>query len=339
MLTRLCLVGFVCTLMPSAHADDATQKTVTAVNALFESLNDVQREQIAFPFSGEERMNWHFIPRARKGLPLKDMTDTQKALAFNVLNAALSAEGFDKVEDIRALELVLQELGGSPAVRDPERYYFAVFGAPSIDGTWGLRYEGHHLSLNWTFVEGKGIAWAPQFLGANPAEVPSGSKKGERALAAEEDLARSLLESLSEPQRDSAVISTNVPRDIFTGADRVAEPLEDEGIAYKDMTESQQGALISLIEQVAGLQAPEWAKQRLAAIRNAGLNSIKFAWIGSPNRGEPHYYRVQGPTFLIEYDNIQNDANHIHLVWRDFNRDFGRDLLREHYQAHAHPHH
>lgn len=325
--------------MPSLADDSAlVQDAAQKAKVFLGSLDSVQRTRATFPFDGEERVNWHFIPKTRKGLPLKEMTEAQQDHSLALLRTALSAKGFKKAQTVRSLEGVLRDIEqGRGFDRDPERYYVSIFGEPSPDATWGLRFEGHHLSLNWTFVEGESVSGAPQFFGANPAEVPSGPMKGTRLLATEEDLARTLVRSLTAGQQASAIISDKAPRDILTGADRQAAALEDRGVAYADLDEGQQGTLMALIEEVASAQAAELTADRLRKIKDAGLDGVKFAWMGSVEQGEGHYYRVQGPTFLIEYDNTQNRANHIHLVWRDFKGDFGRDLLREHYQAYAHP--
>ena len=219
--------------------------------------------------------------------------------------------------------------------RDPELYYFTVFGTPSERGSWGWRYEGHHTSLNWTVVEGTVVATTPQFLGANPADVRDGPQKGTRALAAEEDLGRALVKSLSADQGALAVLSKDAPRDILTGASREAAIQDDRGIPYGKLTPEQQGLLLSLVQEYASAQAPAVAQARLGRVK-AELPAIRFAWMGGLDKGQGHYYRIQGSTFLIEYDNTQNNANHIHCVWREFKGDWGRDLLTEHYRTAPH---
>jgi hypothetical protein len=203
---------------------------------------------------------------------------------------------------------------------------------------WGWRYEGHHISLNWTIVDGRVIASSPQFFGANPARVGSGPLAGTRALAAEEDLGQALVKSLTDEQRKIAVLSAEAPRDIATGNQRVAAIQEDRGIAYKDLSPDQKRMLIALIDEHARVQAAPVAEKRLADVRASGLDRIKFAWMGGLEPGQGHYYRVQGRTFLIEYDNTQNNANHVHTVWRSFKNDFGTDLLAEHYKHAPHNH-
>lgn len=309
-------------------------RLVTATNAFVASLDASQREQAQYSFADDERLNWHFIPRPRNGIPLKSLNAAQRELAMGLVEAFLGDKGFAKSEQIRGLENVLAaiEVNGR-FVRDPELYYLTVFGTPGPDSDWAFRYEGHHQAFNWTFVGGQGIASTPQFFGSNPAEVREGPQLGLRVLATEEDLARELVTSLNADQARRAILEGQAPNDIYTGANKEVSPLEASGIRYATLNGAQQGLLMQLIEEVAATQDARIAEQRLATIRAAGVDHIQFAWIGSTERGDPHYYRIQGQGFLIEYDNTQNEANHIHLVWRDFDGDFGRDLIRMHYDA------
>jgi hypothetical protein len=308
-----------------------------ASGAFLAGLTAEQREKVLLPFNSDERLNWHFIPKDRLGLSFKDLTESQRASLFGILRAGLSEEGYTKVATIRGLENVLRAIEGR-AHRDPELYYVLFFGEPSDDAPWTVRYEGHHISLNWTSVRGALAGSSPQFLGANPAEVRiDGPMKGTRALSAEEDLARQLLASLSPEQLAKARIADDAPNDILTSNQREAAIQEDRGVAYGELDAKQQGMLLGLIELYARVQPAAVAKARLDKIRAAGLDAIKFAWMGGTERGQRHYYRIQGSTFLVEYDNVQNDANHIHSVWRDFDGDFGRDLLKEHHALYADP--
>tara|TARA_Y100000782_G_scaffold108955_1_gene133221 strand:- start:712 stop:1515 length:804 start_codon:yes stop_codon:yes gene_type:complete len=263
------------------------------------------------------------------------MDTVQQEAALNLLKAGFSETGYDKAETIRQLELVLFEMSGR-AFRDTELYYFTVFGEPSEHGSWGWRYEGHHISQHWTIVNGNAMATSPQFFGANPAEVREGPMRGTRALGAEEDLARIFIYSLNSSQRAQAIVSKTAPDDILTTNDREAVSQRDEGVAFGTLTAEQQQALVRLIEEYANAQPAQVAHDRLEQLYAGGMEQIKFAWMGSIERGQAHYYRIQGPTFLIEYDNTQNDANHIHSVWRDFNGDFGEDLLAAHYRKFPH---
>lgn len=310
---------------------------LSAAKRFLATLDDPARSKALLPFASEERFNWHFVPKERAGLPYKQMTDAQQRAARDLLRASLSQPGFEKVSTIRRLEDTLREIEkGAGPIRDTELFYFTVFGEPSERGPWAWRYEGHHVSLHWTMIDGRVIASTPQFLGSNPAEVREGPLKGTRVLRVEEDLGRELVRSLTPEQRAQAVLSDRAPADILTSNQRKAAIQDDLGIAYSALTPSQQGVLQTLIQEYAAVQRPEVARARLERLRAAGMERIKFAWMGGLEKGQGHYYRIQGPTFLIEYDNTQNNANHIHTVWRDFQGDFGLDLLAEHYRAHRH---
>ena len=311
-----------------------------AADAFLASLSAVQRAKAQFAFEDAERLNWHFVPRARRGLSLKEMSAQQRELARGILRAGLSQRGYLTASTIIELELVLREMGENPAVRDPELYYFSIFGTPSRAAPWGFRAEGHHLSLNFTLVRDTLIATAPAFFGANPAEVRRGARRGLRALADEEDIGRELVLALDERQRAAALISATAPRDIVTGNAARVDPLSPIGIRVTELRPEQAAILVRLLEVYLGRMAEPLAAPRRAALERTNFREVAFAWAGSTRRGEAHYYRIQGPSFLVEYDNTQNGANHIHTVWRDFDGDFGRDLLREHYrrarQSHGH---
>jgi hypothetical protein len=309
-----------------------------AANSFLLALDPPKRAKARVAFNSGERLNWNYVPGQRQGVSIKQMSSEERRAAFALLKSSLSAAGFTKADAIPHLEEVLFAISGS-AIRDPELYYFTVFGEPSNQGAWGWRYEGHHISLNWTVVDGRLVASTPQFLGAHPAEVRDGPQRGKRALAAEEDLGRALVKSLNAgPGGAQAILSRNAPDEILTGNSRQAAIRDHTGISYGRLTEEQQGVLISLIREYASVQPPSEAQARLARVK-AELPSIKFAWMGGLEKGQGHYYRVQGSTFLIEYDNTQDHANHIHCVWREFKGDCGGDLLAEHYRTaphHAH---
>ena len=325
------------TMTAYAHeisAPETAMQMFQAAETFLNSLSPEQRQTTRFSFKDDERLDWHYIPRRRSGLALKDMTADQQALALGFLKVGLSQSGYWKSTTIMKLEAVLREIESSNWLgRDPKKYYFSFFGQPSATGTWGWRLEGHHLSLNFTIVHGRMFATAPRFMGANPAKVAVGKLSGVRTLAGEEDLARRLLTALDPEQRQKAVFRDQAYRDIVTGSDEMVSPLEPVGISAAELDGSQKALLSKLIDEYISLLPPEIARQRIEVIRNSGMDQIHFGWAGSIEPGRPHYYRLQGPTFLIEYDNVQNSANHIHTVWRDFDGDFGRDLLREHYRA------
>ncbi|MGH9719410.1 MAG: DUF3500 domain-containing protein [Bryobacteraceae bacterium] len=304
-----------------------------AANAFLSSLTADQKAKATFKFDDDERLNWHFIPKVRKGLPFREMSSHQKHLASALLSAGLSQAGYIKATTVMSLEDVLriQEKDAGER-RNAEGYFFSVFGEPGDKGTWGYRVEGHHLAQNFTIVNGK-VADSPTFYGANPAMVKDGPRKGLRVLAREEDLGRELLNALDEGQKKVAVVDKTAYKDIFTMASRKAA-LENQpnGLSASKMNSKQYAMLMGVIEEYAGNMPDQLAQARMEQVKKAGKN-IFFAWAGVAEIGGPHYYRVQAPSFLIEYDNTQNNANHIHSVWRDINGDFGMDLLKQHYQT------
>jgi hypothetical protein len=320
----------------------------TAATAFLASLTPEQRQKAAFAFASDERTRWHFIPTEtfpRNGLTLKEMTAPQQALAHDLLKAGLSQRGYLTATELMALEGVLGAMeaaqraargGRGGLIRDSERYFVSIFGTPSVRETWGWRVEGHHISLHFTIVNGTLVAGAPTFFGVNPAEVRDGPKKGTRVLAAEEDAARDLMQALDSTRRAQAIISAAAPNDMLTMNNMKIDPLTPVGIAASAMTPAQRALLTKLIDVYAGYMADDIAAARMAKIKAAGEDKVTFAWAGSLERGQRHYYRIQGPTFLIEYDNTQNEANHIHSIWRDFAGDFGADLLRDHVRGTPH---
>ncbi len=325
-------------------SERSASSMAAAANKFLEGLTPEQRQHATFPIDAEERMRWNFIPTSmfpRKGVPIKEMNESQRKLALGLLEAGLSQRGYLAATSIMQLETILKAIEaasgrGNTPVRDPELYFFTVFGTPAPKGVWGWRVEGHHVSLHFTIADGKAVASSPSFFGANPAEVPDGPKKGLRILGAEEDAARALLATLDDKQRTTAIINATAPSDIVTMTTLKIDPLSPEGFAASAMTPKQRELLMQLIEVYTSKMAADTAAERLAALKKAGTEKIAFAWAGETEVGKKHYYRIQGPTFLVELDNTQNDGNHIHSVWRDFNGDWGRDLLREHLNAVPH---
>jgi hypothetical protein len=264
------------------------------------------------------------------------MTGRQRAAVHDLLKAGLSEKGYMTADAIMQLEAILNLIENPPGARpralerNPLKYFVWVFGTPGTRSTWGWKLEGHHVSLNFTIVNGALVSTAPHFFGANPAEVRDGPKKGLRLLGYEEDPARELVMMLDPSQRAKAVISTTAPNEILTRDNSTIKPLSPTGIAATDLQPRQREMLMRIVDAYTSVMAPDLAADRMATLTKAGLEKISFAWAGEVERGRRHYYRVQGPTFLIEYDNTQGNGNHVHSVWRDFNGDWGRDLLREH---------
>lgn len=326
----------VAPLISFAGVNDVVHDMQKAANEFLATLSDDLREKATYDLDDEERINWHFVPRdgKRKGVNMRDLNMVQELKLAELLGASLSASGHNKVEKIIDLESVLFILENADH-RDPELYFTTIFGEPSATGNWGWRFEGHHLSLNFTVVEGKLLSNTPNFWGANPATVPVGPTTGLRALKSEEDTARAFVQSLTKKQQAIAIIADKAPRDIYTSADKEVDPLSPIGIKVSQLENWQVFGLTRIIQTYLANMPEEVANDRWDKLHEAGLDKIGFAWAGSIKEGEAHYYRIQGPTFLIEYDKIQNNANHIHAVWRDFDGDFGRDILRDH---HKHQH-
>lgn len=331
---RIAALSLAVLLLTSAYYRTMTAPVLSdAANAFLASLTPEQQQKARFTFSDDERLNWHFIPKERKGLPLREMTPAQKHLAYALLSAALSQNGFQKAVTIMSLEDVLRILEkDSGERRNPEKYYFSIFGEPGEKGVWGMRTEGHHLSLNVTVVNGK-VTGSPNFYGSNPAEVREGPRKGLRVLHAEEDKARDLMAALTPEQKSVAIVSKEAYKDILTVAERKAVLQgQPNGLSASKMTARQRELLQRLLEEYTRNMPEDVAAAREALIKKAGTN-MYFAWAGTEERRGPHYYRVAGPDFLVEYDNTQNSANHIHSVWREYKGDWGNDLIAEHYKT------
>jgi hypothetical protein len=328
-----CLLLLVSLLMPmTVHAQAMRQ----AAEHLLAAAPEATRAKMQRSFDDADRLDWHYTPRSRNGAAMKELDARGREAVHALLKTALSAEGYRKATNIIELELILREIETFGLMRDPERYHLTIYGKPDAKAAWGWRFEGHHLSLNFTLAGDKSAAESPSFFGANPATVPKnarfGARQGLRVLAAEEDEARALLAMLSAAQRKEAVFESRTFGEIVTGNAAKVDPLKPAGTAAAQMDEKQRAQLWKLIEVYAGSFEPGLAAARLARARQGGIEAIHFGWAGATERGRPHYYRVQGPQFLIEYDCTQNDGNHIHTVWRDFNGDFGRDLLKQHYE-------
>jgi len=315
-----------------AQRTSSSAAMATAAERFLASLTAEQRQQATFAFDSPERLRWHFVPQfERNGLQIKAMTEPQRKAAHDLLKTGLSDRGYTTYTQIMQLENILKatEKGNGPT-RDPEGYRFAVFGTPSAKGTWGWRVEFHHISLRFDVVNGTAISSTPSFAGANPAEVRDGPQKGQRTLGLLEDTARTLVTALDPAQRKTAVFTDVALNDIVTENALDINPLSPAGLKASAMTPPQRDQLMKILDAYAGLMAADIAADRLTKIKIAGLDNLTFAWAGSLERGQKHYYRVQGPTFLIEFDNTQGNGNHVHAVWRDFNGDWGRDVLREH---------
>jgi hypothetical protein len=328
------------TALPERSVARASRTTMASLaQALLESLSPEQRRTMQWQFGSDERFNWHYVPRERAGVPIQTMGAAAKAAVHDLLRHALSEVGYRKATDIMALEEPLGLIENHQRhYRHPENYSVTVFGDPG-HLPWGWRIEGHHLSLNFTAVDEQLIAVTPVFFGSNPAKVPDGyPMAGHRTLARETDLSFELIRSLDEGQRTRATIAEGALGNIVTIPGREDFLRERQGLPLSAMPERLQNLAMELVADFTHSLRHDLADVELNRIRDAGVGKIHFAWAGALAPGTPNYWRLHGPLSVIEYDNTQNEANHIHSVWHDLERNFGRDLLREHYETGHHAH-
>ena len=325
------------TLLPfgtaSAQTVDAAQRIADAANRFLPSLDDGQRRKAMIAFDSGNRLDWHYIPRSRSGLALGEMRPNQADAARALFASVLNQRGLELLDGVRLLEGVLREQQGS--LRDPGRYYVSVFGTPGRF-PWGWRFEGHHLSLNVALPAPGHVAVTPFFTGANPATVRDGPHRDFRLLGASEDLARRIMAGLNDQQRQAAIIANRSFGEIVASPQREQDLGNPRGLLLGEMSGAQRTLVEALMDRFLGTLAADLMAQQKQRILEQGLATFRFAWAGSLMPGEAHYFRVHGPVTLIEHDNTQNSANHIHAVWRDLAADFGRDALADHYRQQKH---
>jgi hypothetical protein len=315
--------------------DAVGQDPVKLATLFLSTLSTELKAKAQYPFDSDERLNWNFVPTSRNGVSFHDFDSKQKAAALALLKASLSEQGYQKATGIMALETILRDIekrGADDTYRDPQNYYFTIFGTPSTDKPWGWRIEGHHLALNFSSVSGVVDASTPSFMGANPGIVPRGASIGKQVLKQETDLGFVLINSLSTSQLRIARFSNQALPEIVTGNNRTATQLEPKGIAFTEFSEDQKRTFMQLLDVYVKNYQLGFSKKLMDKIAVAGFENLSFAWAGSLQPGDGHYYRIQGPMLLIEYDNTQGNANHVHTVVRDLTNDFGEDILREHYE-------
>ena len=319
-----------------------TVAVARAANTFLDGLTAEQRKLAQRPLRDAERTQWHFVPGRYAGIEFSALDTQQNAAARELLRSMLSARGYEKTTAIMALENVLHDIetakGQDASHRDPGRYTLLVLGEPEVRGSYVVRFQGHHVSLQLAVQDGRLVGHTPQFLGTNPHQVAGPEAQRHRVLGAEEDLARAFLLLLDPAQLQKAVIATEAPKDVLLGPGKApAELGERRGVAWKDLNDTQRGVLWRLVEEYAHVLRTEFADEELAHLRSDGLDELSFAWAGGRERGQGHYYRIHGLHFAIEYDCTQDDANHVHTVWRDFEHDFGGDPMRDHLE-HDHAH-
>lgn len=299
-----------------------------SASAFLAALTPEQRAAASFKFDDAERLNWHFIPRERKGVALRQLEGPALEAALKLVASGLSPEGYEQTLSIMSLEEVLYLVEGGDRQarrekRDPKKYYLSVFGTPGDTGKWGWRFEGHHLSLNYTLADGKVIGSTPEFFGSNPADIAAGPGRQIRVLAAEEDLARQILKLSTPDVKKGMLLDTKAPDDLRSANLPQAEKTAPVGVPYKNLSDDQRRLLTELLAEYLKNMPADVSARRRARLVEGGFENIHFAWWGGEDRNQRHYYRVQGPSFLIEYNNTQSDANHVHSFWRDLDGDFG----------------
>lgn len=312
-------------------------QSVTAANRFISTLTAKQKDSTVFSFGDEERYNFHFVPKPRRGITFNEMNAAQRNAAIALVKTGLSEKGFQHAHDIMQLDQVLkimEKRKEDDHFRDTGNYHISIFGIPSPQTQWGWRLEGHHISFNFSYDKNHMVSGTPGFLGSNPAIVPDGPHKGKQVLKEETDLGYALVQSLSEEQLTKALLSETAPADIISFNKRNATPEDTKGIDFFQLQPPQQEMMLKLIREYVGRYTKLFADDMLREIQDAGLQGLSFAWAGSREKGpgQKHYYRITGPTLVIEYDNTQNNGNHVHSVIRDLKHDFGGDLLLEHYQ-------
>jgi hypothetical protein len=316
------------------------QAMLQAAQKFRDKLTKEQLAKASFRFDDAERLNWHFIPRERKGLPLRELEGDALKAAHALITSGLSKSGYDQTVSIMSLEEVLYLLETEPKERaerrerrDPGKYYISIFGAPSDSGKWGWRLEGHHISLNYTLDKGDVIGTTPEFFGTNPALIEAGPGRSIRVLGPEEDMARQILKLCTPEQAKIAHVDTKAPDDLRVGPNAQSPSPQPEttppvGLPVSKMSNDQKKLLADLLTEYLANMPADVSARRRESLMQAGFDNIQFAWWGETERNQRHYYRVQGPTFLIEYNNTQNSANHVHSYWRDFAGDFGIALKK-----------
>lgn len=314
----------------------SVSEMATAAAAFAKTLTEEQRVKTLLPFDSPSRVDWQIIPKdSRKGLQLNEMTEAQRDAAMKLLKSVLSDMGYRKSTQIMNMERLLKFLESEKkngAIRDSTRYFFTIFGEPSANGRWGLSIEGHHLSLNFTIEGNKVVSSTPQAFAANPAivysENPVDVPLGRRMLRFEETIAFELIQSLSPAQRKVAIVADKAPRETRTLG--VPQPTKEPlaGIPYEQLSNPQRELLERLVDEYIRAVPDDVAEERRQTIQvGGGWNKVHFSWEGAIQPGVGHYYRIQGPTFLVEFVNTQPDAagnlaNHVHCLWRDIRGDF-----------------
>ncbi|MBG81547.1 MAG: hypothetical protein CMJ39_12680 [Phycisphaerae bacterium] len=319
---------------PAEHPD-----STDSAKAFIESLDDEQMAQAVYSFEDSKRLHWMYLPGARAGLPLRDMNKDQRKRANDLLATMLSEHGMRDLEGIYAMELALREQsrrrGHEDPTRDPDQYELAIFGTPG-EPIWAWHYEGHHLSLNFTHINEE-VCVTPLFIGVAPFELPEGPLQGTRVLGDESDLAFKFMQSLDDEQRKQAILSDRTPHDILTMPGRENRLNKPEGLKLGTLNMNQKMMAMAILESYARILQGPVAQIELDRITQHGLDNLHFAWMGKLTPDQSHYFRLQGPSFILEYDCVGGDPEHVHMVWHDPERNMGADPLKRHHERHHPP--
>ncbi len=336
MKKTIVIIVYCCLLATAGHAQNLAGAAAKFIN----SLHTAQKLKALYPFDIDERYNFNYVPLDnRKGIEMNALTDAQKAAAFDLLKTCLSTETVTKAKSIMMLDSILKRMENRKPddhFRDTGKYFITIFGIPAPKTIWGWKLEGHHVAFNFYADKNVLVAGTPGFLGANPAVVQDGPQKGEQVLKDETAMGFALLHALQPEQLKVAVVDTTAPGEMITSNKRAVMAINPPGVGYGQLTPSQQQLFLQLVRLYVNRYTRLFANKMLKDIEAGGLSNLYFAWAGftdGPGLGHPHYYRIQGPTLIIEYDNTQTNANHVHTVVRDLKHDFGGDLLLQHYRA------
>lgn len=327
-----------------------------AAISFIQTLTPLQKRTALLSFGDTARIKWNNLPvgmRARAGISIGDMTEDQRKLLHRILSVSLSSQGYLKATGVMHLDNLLNMNVDSSYARNMindnlrkmltdlkwshRNYYLAFFGTPS-DKNWGYKLEGHHLSVNFTFT-GDQLSVTPWFIGSDPAEIQITQYAGWRVLGEEEDLGIKLIQMLSPDQQKKATMSSGVPGDIITGAETGKRLIDFWGISGRELNKEQKKVLQYIIREYVFNMEFEKAMEEYDKIIKAGIENVYFGWIGPYAENKPHYFVLNGPTFLIEFDNAggpNGNGNHIHTIWREKGNEFGEDILKKHYTEEKH---
>lgn len=352
----ICLFAFLFVQISARSQSSYSDEIKDAASSFIQTLDPLQKRSVLLQFGDTARVRWNNLPiglRARAGISIGNMTEAQRRLVHRILSATLSSQGYLKATGIMHLDNLLNLQTDSNFARKRindqvkkmmtdlkfghSNYFFAIFGNPS-DISWGYKLEGHHLSVNISFT-GEKVSVTPWFIGTDPAEMDITEYAGWRVLGKEEDLGLRLIKMLSASQQKKATRNTDPPRDIITAAESGKRLVDNWGIKANELDKKQKEVLLVIIREYVFNMEYEKAMIEYDKIIKAGVDNIYIGWIGPYEEFKDHYFILNGPTFLIEFDNAggpRRDGNHIHTIWREKGNEYGEDVLKKHYMQEKH---